>query len=134
MSFKQPARSERKPRAWPGVQSFAAVAQCDVAIKPCPKAVLLRDKDYRMAVASLPCFNCGVEGYSNAAHSDFGKGMGMKSSDATVYPLCADRPGVVGCHSAIGANAALSRDARREFEQAGAQWTRVKLGITKGQK
>ena len=97
--------------------------------KPNPKAVLMRDKGYRRAVASLPCFNCGVEDYSQAAHADEGKGMGIKSSDLTCYPLCADRPGVVGCHSAIGANAALSRKARREFEQAGAKWARVKLGV-----
>ena len=128
-TFKQPDRPERKPRAWPGLQSFAEVARCDVAIKPNPKAVLLRDKGYRRAVASLPCFNCGVEDYSQAAHADEGKGMGIKSSDDTCYPLCADRIGVVGCHSAIGANAALSRKARREFEQAGAKWARVKLGV-----
>lgn len=105
------------------------LARSSTAIKPCPKAVLLRDKSYRMAVASLPCFNCGVVGYSQAAHADFRKGMAIKSSDATAYPLCADRPGVQGCHSLIGAGAAMSRDARREFELAGAEWTRVKLGM-----
>ena len=112
--------------------SSRTLARATVAIKPCPKAVLLRDKNYRVAVASLPCYNCGIEGYSQAAHADAGKGMGIKTSDETCYPLCADREGVTGCHSAIGAGAAMSRDARREFEQAGAQWTRVKLGVTKG--
>ena len=109
--------------------SGGPVYEARTTIKPSPKAVLLRDRDYRMAVASLPCFNCGVEGYSQAAHADEGKGLGIKSSDETCYPLCADRPGVVGCHTLIGASGRYSREVRREFEKQGAIWTRVKLGL-----
>jgi hypothetical protein len=104
------------------------VARISTTIKPCPKAILLRDENYRRAVAILPCFNCGIEDYSQAAHADEGKGLGIKSSDETCYPLCADRPGVVGCHTLIGASGTYSREARREFEKQAAVWTRVKLG------
>ena len=129
-TFKRPSLPEQKPRPWPERVSVGAPARISVDIKPRPKAVLLRDKDYRMAVASLPCFNCGIEGYSQAAHADEGKGLGMKSSDSTVYPLCADRPGTEGCHSRIGAKGIFSREARREFEKAAAEWTRVQLGLS----
>ena len=121
---------ERKPLPWPERVSGGTPARISVEIKPNPKAVLLRDKDYRMAVASLPCFNCGIEGYSQAAHADEGKGLSMKSSDSTVYPLCADRPGVSGCHVLIGASGVYGREARREFEKQGAIWTRVQLGLS----
>ena len=91
------------------------------------KTPLLRDKAYRKAVAGLPCFQCRIEGYSQAAHADEGKGLGMKSSDETCYPLCCDRPGIVGCHTKIGAMGVFSKEARRKFEQAGAEWTKQQL-------
>lgn len=56
----------------------------------------------RRAVASLPCAKCNVQGYSQAAHANgytWGKGRGMKSTDAAIFPLCCTRPGVEGCHS-----------------------------------
>ena len=64
----------------------------------------VRDKAYRRWVASLPCAHCGLEGHSQAAHADQGKGMGIKASDTECFPLCADRLGVQGCHSIIGAS------------------------------
>ncbi|OGB23330.1 MAG: hypothetical protein A3I66_01305 [Burkholderiales bacterium RIFCSPLOWO2_02_FULL_57_36] len=60
-----------------------------------------RNPMLRRAVASLPCQCCGVWGYSQAAHANFsqmGKGGGLKASDAALMALCADRPGIVGCH------------------------------------
>lgn len=62
----------------------------------------MRSEKYRRVVASLPCIECGLEGYSQAAHSNewsHGKGRGMKASDTALFPLCADRLGVQGCHS-----------------------------------
>lgn len=56
----------------------------------------------RRAVSTLPCAKCGIEGYSQAAHSNLwehGKGRGMKSDDRFVFPLCCTRPGVLGCHA-----------------------------------
>ena len=56
---------------------------------------------YRRAVASLACIKCGIESYSQCAHANsraFGKGRGLKSSDAATFPLCCTRPGEIGCH------------------------------------
>lgn len=61
-----------------------------------------RNEKYRRLVASLPCVVCGIEGRSQAAHSNLsmhGKAMSLKASDAAIFPLCADEPGRQGCHS-----------------------------------
>jgi len=47
------------------------------------------------ACRALPFVICGAEdGTVVAAHSNYGKGMGIKSSDATVMALC------YRCHTA----------------------------------
>jgi hypothetical protein len=61
----------------------------------------MRSEQHRRNVAELPCAECGLYGYSQAAHANshvFGKGLGLKSSDLATFPLCASRPGEVGCH------------------------------------
>lgn len=69
------------------------------------KSPPFRSEALRRAVADLPCARCGIEGYTQSAHvggvAD-GKGMGIKVSDARIAALCADRPGVRGCHSIVG--------------------------------
>lgn len=60
-----------------------------------------RDESLRRAVATLPCARCGVEGYTQVAHSNLsehGKGRGLKAGDWYVMPLCCTRVGVPGCH------------------------------------
>lgn len=97
-------------------------------VVPIPKAQPLRSEEYRRLVASLPCVLCKIEGYSNACHSDDGsKGCGTKSSDATCYPGCVSRPGIVGCHERIGTLREIPRDQRRELEALWANQTRMKL-------
>lgn len=64
---------------------------------PLPKRPPARDKAYRRLVAAQPCINCKVVGFSQAAHGPTA-GAGLKSSDRDCFPLCCDRPGVVGCH------------------------------------
>ena len=64
-----------------------------------PKAEQVRDEAYRRFVAGLPCFACGVQGYSQAAHPDQGRGLGQKASDRDTFPLCCTRPMVPGCHA-----------------------------------
>lgn len=86
---------------------------------------LTRSRPYRMAVASLPCYRCGIHGYSQAAHADEGKGMGLKTDDLTCYPLCGARPDNSGCHEYVGRW--MLRDQRRGFEQAGAAWAQAEL-------
>lgn len=61
----------------------------------------LRSEAYRRAVASLPCAWCGVQGYSQHAHENAGKGKGVKVDDRRAMPLCCARPGIEGCHAAF---------------------------------
>ena len=87
---------------------------------PVPKREYVRDESYRRFVASLPCFVCGREGRSQAAHSNAeadGKGGAIRASDAALFPLCADEPGAVGCHTRHDlAKDGLTRDQRRARE------------------
>lgn len=98
-----------------------------------PKQAALRSKAYRLLVAALPCAHCGVIGYSQAAHADQGKGMGLKSSDDTCYPACGphfrDGLWLAGCHWEIGTSGAYTRQARRDLEARYAAQTRAKLGM-----
>ncbi len=93
-----------------------------------PKSRPVRDESYRRLVAALDCAHCGRPGPSQAAHADFGKGLGMKSSDETCFPLCADSPGRQGCHSIIGASGMFKREHRRTLEAKYAAQTRERLG------
>jgi hypothetical protein len=81
-----------------------------------PKDAAKRSGRYLRWVASLPCAHCGRDGPSQAAHSDEGKGMGIKAGDNLTYPLCADGMGRQGCHSLIGMSGKFSRERRRNLE------------------
>ncbi len=95
---------------------------------PRPKDAPLRSEAYRRLVAALPCAHCGRPGPSQCAHSDSaGKGMGMKSTDLSCWPACADGPGRVGCHTLIGASGVFTRSQRAELEARYAQQTRATL-------
>ncbi len=80
----------------------------------------LRSEAYRRYVASFPCFGCGAEGWSQCAHDNTGKGMGMKVCDSRTFPLCAPRFGLIGCHQQFDQCIDMDRDMRREM---GAQYT-----------
>ena len=59
-------------------------------------------ESYRRLVATLPCVRCNRVGRSQAAHANtppFGKGLGLKAHDWATFPLCADEPGSLGCHT-----------------------------------
>ena len=93
---------------------------------PHPKTKPWRSEPYRRLVAALPCARCGIEGYSQAAHADLGKGMGAKTGDETCYPACGQRPsGVRGCHEEIGRF--IDREKRRLIESLFARETRDTL-------
>lgn len=73
----------------------------------------------RRAVSSLPCAHCGVQGFSQAAHANgytWGKGRGMKSTDAAIFPLCCTRPDVVGCHEKHDQFIDVTKQTRDEVE------------------
>ncbi|OJB09148.1 hypothetical protein [Burkholderia ubonensis] len=81
-----------------------------------PKLLTFRSEQLRRAVTTLPCMHCGVEGYTQAAHANYGKGGAQKASDAAIAALCCDRPGVRGCHSMLDSGGVLPKTERRAFE------------------
>jgi len=94
---------------------------------PIPKERPDRDEAYRRLVAALPCAHCGLEGRSQAAHADEGKGMAIKSSDYTCFPLCGPGFDDNGCHWFIGSSGAFTREERRKLERDYAAQTRETL-------
>lgn len=96
------------------------------------KAAPVRNEAYRRAVASLPCINCGVPGYSQCAHSNSGKGAGIKASDLDSFPLCTVHPGadgrlVQGCHEKFDQGALFTKAVRRELEPVWAADTQRRI-------
>lgn len=81
-----------------------------------PKANPVRSESYRRFVASFPCFNCGIEGLSQAAHPNMGKGFALKTSDLDCFPLCAAHGLSVGCHYQHDNLIEMTRAERRESE------------------
>ena len=81
-----------------------------------PKATRLRSPAYLRFVASHPCFACGVEGFSQAAHANNGKGLALKVCDLQTFPLCAPHWGLPGCHLLLDQSVDMTRDERRETE------------------
>ena len=69
----------------------------------------VRDKAHLNRVASLPCQLCGLEGQTQAAHSNqakHGKGRGVKASDEFTAALCQE------CHSQIDQGKGLLKQGR----------------------
>lgn len=60
---------------------------------------------YHKWVATQHCMHCGIEGYSQTSHYEgyhghlFGRGLSKKAHFMNVTSLCADRPGIEGCHT-----------------------------------
>ena len=135
---RSPRREQRDPdrvRSVPAVTPGAFRAPQPVATtpaEPVTKDAPVRSEAYRRAVASLPCINCKVPGYSQCAHSNSGKGAGIKASDLDSFPLCTVHPGadgglVQGCHERFDQGALFSKAVRRELEPVWAVDTRRKL-------
>lgn len=71
------------------------------------------------AVRKLPCAACGQVGRTQAAHSNqlrFGKGKGLKASDAAIMALCASNFGKVGCHAELDQGSRMTKAERHAFE------------------
>jgi len=80
-----------------------------------PKEKPYRNENLRRAVASLPCQNCGLEGSTQASHSNQlkdGRGIGHKTSDAMLAALCNS------CHYQIDYGKDLSREQKQEIWDA----------------
>ena len=122
---REPTQSTYTPRP-----RTPAVARDDGKARlvvPAPKESPVRSEAYRRLVAAMPCALCGIEGFSQAAHADEGKGMGIKSDDRTCFPMCADRPESYGCHTMIGRMAGLPQHAHRAFERDAGAKTRLAI-------
>jgi hypothetical protein len=122
----------RPARQWtakepPGPRTPVVVPVVDAPIAPQPKDTPVRSEAYRRYVAALPCWLCGVHGHSQAAHGDEGKGMALKSSDLTCFPLCEPNNGLCGCHYTVGSTGTLTRSERRALETKAAMDTQAAL-------
>lgn len=82
-----------------------------------------RDESYRRWVATLPCYECRIQGYSQCAHPNTGKAKGAKLSDAGCFPLCCDRLGIKGCHSRFDQYEIVPREQMPAYERDAAKWT-----------
>lgn len=67
-----------------------------------PKDEIVRSEPYRRLVAAIPCANCGISGFSQAAHLP-PEGKAIKVSDLDTFPLCTVHPAgaamAEGCHA-----------------------------------
>ena len=122
---REPTQSTYTPR--PRTPAVAISDGKASLVVPLPKDAPVRSEAYRRLVAAMPCAMCGIEGYSQAAHADEGKGLGIKSDDRTCFPMCADRPESYGCHTMIGRMGGLSQLMRRAFERDAGSKTRLAI-------
>lgn len=106
--------------------NMGLMARVSTPVLKCPP---MRDKAYLRRVAQLPCVNCGIAGYSQAAHANTGKGMSMKASDHDTFPLCCTRPGVPGCHAGLDQGAMFDKETRRAKEAEWVAQTQAMLGL-----
>jgi hypothetical protein len=116
---------EPRPRA-------AAVAVADTRARmvvQVPKDEPVRHEGYRRLVASLPCIRCKQVGRSQAAHPNTGKGAMLKTDDRLCFPLCADGPGVVGCHTMFDQGALFTKEWRRKHETVWGLATRTAVKL-----
>ena len=132
---RAPSSEQRDPdrvRAMPTVVPGAFRAPEPVASAPAArveKSAPVRSEAYRRLVASLPCIHCGIEGYSQHAHENAGKGKSMKADDRCAMPLCCTRPGIEGCHAAFDQYRLLpgGREAHHTQGRAWAKKTRNQI-------
>lgn len=115
------------PQAPPTRGRGGVLAQCSSMAAPAPKEAVIQHVGYLRLVAAGACKNCGIAGYSQAAHPNEGKGMGIKTDCRRAFPLCCDRPGVRGCHGAFDQAAMFGKAARRLIEDAWGADTRRRI-------
>jgi len=77
-----------------------------------PKFEYFRSKQHLKNVASLPCQHCGIDGQTQAAHSNWGfhgKGRSIKASDEYTAALC------VVHHYEVDQGAVMTRNERQQL-------------------
>lgn len=86
-----------------------------------PKSNPWRSEKHRRLVASLDCVICGKHAPSQCAHANYGKGLGLKTSDALTFPACPS------CHSQHDQGAVWSKQERALKEWEYIDQTRANL-------
>ncbi len=76
------------PRPRQPAKAVAAIDGKARMVVQIPKEDRMDDIDYRRLVATLKCICCGAVGFSQAAHPNTNKGMGLKTDDRDCFPLC----------------------------------------------
>jgi hypothetical protein len=100
------------------------------------KSIAAHELNHYKRVAELPCAECGIVGYSQCAHSnryEDGKGLGIKAHYLATFPLCATRPGEIGCHAKHDQCIGMTREEADERTERYIADTHRKLGITNSQ-
>lgn len=125
--FKRPERIKPvRPPITPSPEAGRAKMSVVGFAGSVPKENVVRSEPYRRAVASLACYRCRLEGFSQACHGDENKSMSRKTCDLTCWPGCGARPdGSMGCHEYV--SRVMSREHRREFEKLAAADTQAAL-------
>ena len=91
-----------------------------------PKTKPHRDGKYLRLIATMPCFSCGIDGYSQAAHLP-PEAKGMKQSDLLTFPLCCTRVGIPGCHQDYDQYRLFPREAAMTVGRAWAADTQRRI-------
>lgn len=79
-----------------------------------PKENAVRSEPYRRLVAAQPCLHCGIERHSQCCHSNYLKGMGLKTDDRASFSLCSVSGN--GCHRKLDQGALFTKEVRRDKE------------------
>lgn len=123
--------AQRAARAMDSARATAGLACTSIVVMGAastglavPKAEILECEAYRRAVAALPCIWCGISDFSQHAHLNLGKGMGLKTDDRTGFPLCCSRPDIEGCHIAYD-QYRLVDGGREAHRERGQEWGRI---------
>lgn len=125
MTFK---RKQYTPQPSPPPSRGRAVHNGPAATRAEPKDPKpVRDETYRRLVAALPCFECRIENFSQAAHPNSDKAKGRKQSDLSCFPMCATRPGIPGCHFRYDQGQLIERGARAAYEERAKEWTQLQI-------
>lgn len=128
-----PLREAKQITYTPRPRAIAtAVSGASTMATPVPKDNAVRSEEYRRLVAALPCLYCSIEGFSQHAHGNLGKGLSLKTDDRYAFPLCCTRPGELGCHARFDQGALFPKERRREIEPEWARRTVLTI-ITAGQ-
>lgn len=94
---------------------------------PAPKERAVQHQAYMTEVRTLPCYRCGVVGFTQFCHADEGKGQALKTDCRRGWPGCGPHHDSAGCHWLVGTSGRLPRAERREFEREASSATRARI-------